>query len=94
MAADNIYVFGTGHSRAVAMELAGRAGGLTGVRELVLDELVAAGKADGTELVDGTLERRPEAARALLEPVTIGPIDSFTVISHSGCNGAPDPYGS
>ena len=89
MAGGDIYVFGTGHSRAVAMELAGRAGGLAGVKELVLDELVASGRADWTELVDGTLERRPEAARALLEPVTICPLDSFIVISHSGCNGAP-----
>ena len=89
MAGGDIYVFGTGHSRVVAMELAGRAGGLAGIKELVLDELVAAGKADKTELVDGTLERRPEAARALLEPLTIEPVDSFIVISHSGCNGAP-----
>lgn len=35
MAGGSIYVFGTGHSRVVAMELAGRAGGLAGVKELV-----------------------------------------------------------
>jgi len=35
MAGGDIYVFGTGHSRVGAMELAGRAGGLAGVKELV-----------------------------------------------------------
>jgi len=89
MAGANVYVFGTGHSRAVAMELAARAGGLAGMKELVLDDLVGDGGGTAEELMDGTLERRPEAAVALLEPVVTSPADAFIVISHSGCNGAP-----
>jgi uncharacterized phosphosugar-binding protein len=89
MAGGTVFVFGTGHSRSVAMELAGRAGGLVAMQELVLEDLVADGAATREELVDGRLERRPEAARALLAPVATGPQDSFIVISHSGCNGAP-----
>jgi uncharacterized phosphosugar-binding protein len=89
MAGGTVYVFGTGHSRAVAMELAARAGGLTGMKELVLDDLVRDGAGTADELMDGTLERRPEAAVALLEPVVTTPADAFIVISHSGGNGAP-----
>jgi uncharacterized phosphosugar-binding protein len=88
-AGGSVYVFGTGHSRAVAMELSGRAGGLEGMKELVLDDLVNAGVADKDELLDGTLERRPEAALALLNSVAISPSDAFIVVSQSGCNGAP-----
>jgi uncharacterized phosphosugar-binding protein len=89
MAGGSVYVFGTGHSRAVAMELAGRAGGLAGTKELTLDDIVVSGGATKDDLLDGTLERRPEAARALLDGVVTGPTDAFIVISHSGCNGAP-----
>jgi uncharacterized phosphosugar-binding protein len=89
LAGGSVYVFGTGHSRAVAMELTGRCGGLAVMKELVLDDLVVAGRASKHELLDGTLERRPEAAAAVLEGVTSGPGDAFIVISHSGCNGAP-----
>jgi uncharacterized phosphosugar-binding protein len=84
-----VWVFGTGHSRAVAMELAGRAGGLSAMKELVLDDLVVAGLATKEDLLDGELERRPEAAVVLLEAATVGAGDAFVVISHSGCNGAP-----
>lgn len=89
LAGGTVFVFGTGHSRAVAMELAARAGGLSGMQELVLDDLVASGWAAKDELLDGTLERKPEAAIALLKEVNLGPGDALVVISHSGCNGAP-----
>jgi uncharacterized phosphosugar-binding protein len=89
LAGGSVYVFGTGHSRAIAMELAGRAGGLAGMKELVLDDLVASGRATKEELMDGTLERQPDAASALLEAVPMAPGDAFIVVSHSGCNGAP-----
>jgi uncharacterized phosphosugar-binding protein len=89
LAGGTVWVFGTGHSRAVAMELAGRAGGLAGMAELVFEDLVLSGWAKKQELVDGELERRPEAATALLDGVAVGPADAFVVISHSGCNGAP-----
>jgi uncharacterized phosphosugar-binding protein len=84
-----VYVFGTGHSRAVAMELAHRAGGLAGIKELVLDDLVMQGLATKADLLEGVVERRPEAALALLEPLGTSQADAFIVISHSGCNGAP-----
>jgi uncharacterized phosphosugar-binding protein len=84
-----VWVFGTGHSRAVAMELAGRAGGLSAMKELVLDDLVVSGWATKDDLVNGELERRPEAAAVLLEGAGIRAEDAFVVISHSGCNGAP-----
>ncbi|HMK98191.1 MAG TPA: sugar isomerase domain-containing protein [Acidimicrobiales bacterium] len=84
-----VHVFGTGHSRAVAMELAGRTGGLSSMKELVLDDLVTAGWATKEDLLGGSLERRPEAAQALARRAEIGPADAFIVISHSGCNGAP-----
>jgi uncharacterized phosphosugar-binding protein len=84
-----VWVFGTGHSRTVAMELAGRAGGLSAMKELVLEDLVASGWASKEDFVSGELERRPDAATALLQDVVIGVADAFVVISHSGCNGAP-----
>jgi uncharacterized phosphosugar-binding protein len=89
LAGGTVWVFGTGHSRAVAMELAGRAGGLSVMKELVLDDLVASASATKEDLASGELERRPQAATALLEAATIGGRDAFVVISHSGCNGAP-----
>ncbi len=84
-----VWVFGTGHSRAVAMELAGRAGGLSAMKELVLEDLVVSRWATKDDLVNGELERRPDAATALLQDVVTGVADAFVVISHSGCNGAP-----
>ncbi len=71
------------------MELAGRAGGLSAMKELVLYDLVVSGWATKDDLVNGELERRPEGAAALLEGTAIGTEDAFVVISHSGCNGAP-----
>ncbi len=89
LAGGRIYVFGAGHSRAVAMELVERAGGLEATTELALEDLVISGRATKQELMDGTLERRPEAAIELIESVELGPGDAFIVISHSGRNGAP-----
>lgn len=59
------------------------------MKELVLEDLVASGWATKEDFVSGELERRPEAAPALLEDAAIGAADAFVVISHSGCNGAP-----
>ncbi|HTW10954.1 MAG TPA: sugar isomerase domain-containing protein [Acidimicrobiales bacterium] len=88
LAGGSVYTFGTGHSRSVAMELAARAGGLSAVKELVLDDLVYAGRASRQELLDGRLERSPDAALALLEGVEMGAGDAMVIISHSGRNGA------
>lgn len=59
------------------------------MKELVLEDLVVSRWATKDDLVNGQLERRPEAAAALLEGAAIGAGDAFVVISHSGCNGAP-----
>ncbi|MGD0808319.1 MAG: SIS domain-containing protein, partial [Acidimicrobiales bacterium] len=55
LAGGTVWVFGTGHSRAVAMELAGRAGGLSVMKELVLDDLVASASATKEDLASGEL---------------------------------------
>jgi uncharacterized phosphosugar-binding protein len=89
LAGGTVYVFGAGHSRAVAMELAERAGGLSATKELALEDIVISGGATKQDLMDGALERRPEAAVELLKSVEIGLSDAFIVISHSGRNGAP-----
>lgn len=89
LAGGSVHVFGTGHSSIVARELAGRAGGLAEMTELALDDLVLAGWASKQELLDGRLERRPEAAQALLEQAVVGEHDGLVVVSHTGCNGAP-----
>ena len=89
MAGGTVYVFGTGHSRSVASELAGRAGGLMGIKEIVLEDVLALGLGSRDELQDGRLERRSEAAQALLGRTFTRDDDAFVIISHSGCNGAP-----
>ncbi|HTV10907.1 MAG TPA: sugar isomerase domain-containing protein [Acidimicrobiales bacterium] len=89
LAGGTVYVFGAGHSRSVAMELVERSGGLAGFKELALDELVRRGLATQEELADGRLERRADAAQALLSQVSTASEDAFIVVSHSGRNGAP-----
>jgi len=70
------------------MELAGRAGGSlhegAGPRRPGRLRVGHQGR-----FFSGELERRPDAATALLQDVVIGVADAFVVISHSGCNGAP-----
>lgn len=84
-----VHVFGSGHSRAFAMEMAGRAGGLAPVHAMGLEDLVFRGLRRREELDSPELERDPAAARELLGLYEIRPEDAFVVVSNSGRNGAP-----
>lgn len=81
-------VFGTGHSRAFAMEMANRAGGLVPMHAMSLDDLALRGGWALHEVRDPTLERRPEVARELLALYDIEPADAFVIVSSSGRNGS------
>ncbi|PRY54738.1 sugar isomerase domain-containing protein [Glycomyces artemisiae] len=82
-----LQAFGSGHSEALAMELAGRAGGLVPSNKIALRDLVLAGGEPLDVLADPFLERDPDVARRLLETVPTGPADVFAVASNSGING-------
>jgi Uncharacterized protein containing SIS (Sugar ISomerase) phosphosugar binding domain len=83
-----VQAFGTGHSQATAMEIAGRAGGLVPTNLIALRDLVLLGGADPQVLEDPFLERDPAVARRLYELHAVDPRDIFVIISHSGGNGA------
>ncbi len=83
-----IQVFGTGHSRAFAMEMAGRAGGLVPVHAMYLGDLVLSGRHPVDEVKGPSFERRPEIARELFGLYDIRPQDAFVVVSSSGRNGS------
>ena len=55
-----IHSFGTGHSRAAAMEMAGRAGGLIPTNQISLGDLVLRGGEGPEALDDPLLERRSD----------------------------------
>ncbi|MBB5079120.1 sugar isomerase domain-containing protein [Nonomuraea endophytica] len=82
-----IQAFGSGHSEAVAMEIAGRAGGLVPTNRLALRDIVLYGGADRAELTRYDLERDPTVAHRILAAAPIGEPDLFVVISNSGVNG-------
>jgi uncharacterized phosphosugar-binding protein len=83
-----VQVFGTGHSRAFAMEMAGRAGGLVPVHAMAMEDLALRGLRPADDLRDLTLERRPEIAHELLTLYDIRQEDAFIVVSSSGRNGS------
>jgi uncharacterized phosphosugar-binding protein len=83
-----VQAFGTGHSEALAMEIAGRAGGLVPTNRIALRDLVLYGDADRSVLDDPLLERRPGIAHRLYELAPVRPDDVFVVASNSGVNGA------
>ncbi len=62
-----VQAFGTGHSEALAMEVAGRAGGLVPTNRIALRDIVIHGGADPSVLADGTIERDPALAARLYE---------------------------
>ncbi|MEV4945963.1 SIS domain-containing protein [Streptomyces sp. NPDC053755] len=87
VAADGvIHAFGTGHSQAAALEIAGRAGGLVPTSRLSLADLVLRGGEDPAVLADPLLERSPGLAERLYALATPRPQDLFVIISHSGVN--------
>ncbi len=86
-----IQAFGTGHSEAFAMEIAGRAGGLIPTSKIALRDLVLHGGRDVSALdsVDGSvLERETGVAEELYELSPVDPRDIFIIASNSGVNGS------
>lgn len=80
-----IYVFGTGHSMLMAMEVFYRAGGL--VRVYPLLDLSVSGF--NGALKSTYIERLPGYAKALLDSTPIKPNSSLIIVSNSGKNAVP-----
>lgn len=83
-----IHIFGTGHSKAFAMELSNRAGGLVPMHAMSIDDLMRYGKRNADDINDPTLERDPDVARELLECYDIRNEDGVILVSNSGRNGS------
>lgn len=87
-----LQAFGTGHSEAFAMEIAGRAGGLIPTNRLTLrDAVAAAAEAQGGLDPDrwGELERDPGFAEHIYGLLPeVQPEDAFLIASNSGGNGS------
>jgi uncharacterized phosphosugar-binding protein len=83
-----IQAFGTGHSEAFAMELAGRAGGLIPTSRIVLRDLVMRGGKPIDVLRGSALERDPSVAADLYALIHVEPPDVFVIASSSGVNGS------
>ena len=83
-----IQAFGTGHSEAFAMEIAGRAGGLIATNRISLRTLVIRGGRDVSVLGGAELERDPNVAEDLLSLFNLQPADIFMIASNSGVNGS------
>ncbi|KOG30613.1 sugar isomerase domain-containing protein [Streptomyces resistomycificus] len=81
-----IQAFGTGHSQAIVLELAGRAGGLVPTNRLSIADLVLYGGDDPSVLDDPLLERRAGVAARLYELAAPQAEDLFVIISNSGVN--------
>src|SRR4051794_34848643 len=82
-----LQAFGTGHSEAVAMDFAGRAGGLVPTNRILLRDLVVFGGAAPEILHNEKLERDPPIANQLYELAAPRPEDVFVMASQSGING-------
>ncbi len=83
-----IQAFGTGHSEAFAMEIAGRAGGLIPTNKIALRDVVLRGGHDVNVLAGSTLERNPSIAAELWDVSRINAGDVFIIASNSGVNGS------
>jgi uncharacterized phosphosugar-binding protein len=83
-----IQTFGSGHSEALAMEIAGRAGGLIATNRIALRDLVLLGGEPPELLSSGILERDPSVSRRLYDLVEPDPADLFVIASNSGVNGS------
>lgn len=82
-----VQAFGTGHSQAFAMEIAGRAGGFIPTRNIALRDVVLFGGKDVSILTEGFLERDPSIVDDLWATVEAQPDDVFVIASNSGVNG-------
>ncbi|MET0480978.1 MAG: SIS domain-containing protein [Mycetocola sp.] len=83
-----VQAFGTGHSQAFAMEIAGRAGGLIPTNNLALRDVVLHGSRDVSALGGSSLERDPSVVDELFTVSPINPADVFIIASNSGVNGS------
>ena len=83
-----VQAFGTGHSEAFAMEIAGRAGGLIATNRIPLRTVVLRGKRDLSVLGSPDLERDPAVVDELLSLTDLNPADVFMIASNSGVNGS------
>jgi uncharacterized phosphosugar-binding protein len=83
-----LQAFGTGHSQAFAMEIAGRAGGLIPTRAMALRDVVLLGSRDASVLAGASLERDPGVVDELFELSPLDPADVFLIASNSGVNGS------
>jgi uncharacterized phosphosugar-binding protein len=83
-----VQAFGTGHSEALAMEIAGRAGGLVPTNRIALRDVVIFGGDPSDVLGNSLLERDPRVAHRLYDLAGVSAADSFVIASNSGVNGA------
>jgi uncharacterized phosphosugar-binding protein len=83
-----VQAFGSGHSQAFAMEIAGRAGGLIPTNNITLRDLALYGSRSADELSGSTMERDPTVAEELLSLYPLHPADVFVIASNSGVNGS------
>jgi uncharacterized phosphosugar-binding protein len=83
-----IQAFGCGHSEALAMEIAGRAGGLVPTNRIALRDVVLYGGEPIDVLADPMVERGTEIAHRLYDLAPVKPDDAFVIASNSGVNGA------
>lgn len=81
-----IQVYGTGHSRALAMELAGRAGGLVPVNRIDLEDLALYAHWPLDHVKRADIERDLSAGQEILDCYRIEPQDVFIILSSSGVN--------
>lgn len=83
-----VQAFGTGHSEAFAMEIAGRAGGLIPTNKIALRDVVLHGNRQAQTLGGSSLERDPAVVEELFDISPVGPEDVFIIASNSGVNGS------
>ncbi|MFV0254069.1 MAG: sugar isomerase domain-containing protein [Beutenbergiaceae bacterium] len=81
-----IQCFGTGHSEAFSMEVAGRAGGLIPTHRIALRNTVLNGQRSADELIGSELERDGSVVSELLAVTELAPQDVFIIASNSGVN--------
>lgn len=82
-----IQAFGTGHSEAFAMEIAGRAGGLIPTNRIALRDIVLHGERPA-DVLTGSLEREPWVVDELMAVSPVAENDVFVIASNSGVNGS------
>ncbi|MFC0532598.1 sugar isomerase domain-containing protein [Phytohabitans kaempferiae] len=82
-----VHAFGSGHSEAFAMEVAGRAGGLVPTNRIALRDLVLFG-GEPPSVLGPMLERDPSVAHRLYALAPVQPADVFVLASNSGVNGS------